>query len=71
MDKDFGKLLFLQNAAHAGLIRLPDVPVAARIVLMQRLLAAHAGDIQEGPASPRPRVVFPSPLHPSFPLRGL
>ena len=48
MDKDFGELLFLQNAAHAGLIRLPDVPVAARIVLMQRLLADHAGDIQEG-----------------------
>ncbi len=28
MDKDFGELVFKEGFAHAGLLRLPDVPVS-------------------------------------------
>lgn len=38
MDKDFGELVFKQGMPHFGLVRLPDVPVTARIELMRRLL---------------------------------
>jgi hypothetical protein len=48
MDKDFGELLFLQGASHAGLIRLPDMPAPARIAVLGRLLQDHASDIQGG-----------------------
>jgi predicted nuclease of predicted toxin-antitoxin system len=48
MDKDFGELLFLQGASHAGLIRLPDMPVSARIAVLERLLQDHASDIEGG-----------------------
>ena len=34
MDKDFGALVFIRGARHAGLIRLPHVPTAQRIALM-------------------------------------
>ena len=39
MDKEFGDLVFAQGAAHAGMIRLPDVPVARRILLISQVLA--------------------------------
>jgi len=39
MDKDFGDLVFARGAAHAGMIRLPDVPVARRILLISQVLA--------------------------------
>ena len=35
---DFGELVFLHGAAHAGLIRLPDVPVVERVALMKEIL---------------------------------
>jgi predicted nuclease of predicted toxin-antitoxin system len=41
IDSDFGALVFLLGAEHAGIIRLPDVPAARRIVLMADLLARH------------------------------
>ena len=31
IDTDFGALVYLAGATHAGIIRLPDVPAAARI----------------------------------------
>jgi len=41
IDTDFGALLHLRGAAHAGLIRLPDVPSPARIVLIAQILRDH------------------------------
>ena len=38
IDMDFGELVFLHGASHAGLVRLPDVPVVERIALMERVL---------------------------------
>ena len=36
IDTDFGELIFLENRAHAGLIRLPDVPAQERQLVMPR-----------------------------------
>ena len=41
IDSDFGTLVYLLGAAHAGIIRLPDVPAAGRIALMADLLERH------------------------------
>ena len=41
IDTDFGALVYLAGATHAGIIRLPDVPAAARISLMDQILARH------------------------------
>ena len=38
IDMDFGELVFLHGTAHAGLIRLPDVPVVERVALMKEVL---------------------------------
>jgi predicted nuclease of predicted toxin-antitoxin system len=48
MDKDFGLLIFVDEHAHAGLVRLPHVRWEARIALMRRLLDEHAADLAEG-----------------------
>ena len=48
LDKDFGALVFAQGAAHAGIVRLPDVPAEQRIALMSHLMAAHEKDMSEG-----------------------
>ena len=42
IDMDFGTLIFLRGAAHAGIIRLPDVPATRRIGLMQQVLARRS-----------------------------
>lgn len=47
MDKDFGEFLFVEKASHCGMVRLPDVPAAQRIVLMEKVLVAHAQDLLE------------------------
>jgi predicted nuclease of predicted toxin-antitoxin system len=41
IDTDFGALVYLADAAHAGIIRLPDVPARSRIALMEQILARH------------------------------
>lgn len=48
IDKDFGEFLFVDDAVHSGLVRLPDVPARERIVLMKRLLSTHSRDLAEG-----------------------
>lgn len=48
MDKDFGLLIFVDEHAHAGLVRLPHVRLEARIGLMRRLLVEHAADLADG-----------------------
>jgi predicted nuclease of predicted toxin-antitoxin system len=41
IDTDFGALIHVGAQAHAGLIRLPDVPAARRIEMMAQILADH------------------------------
>ena len=41
MDKDFGGLVFQEQKAHCGLVRLPDVAAERRIELMETLLREH------------------------------
>lgn len=48
LDKDFGSFLFLERVAHAGLVRLPDVPALERIRLVGTLLANHLEDLSRG-----------------------
>lgn len=48
LDKDFGVLVFAQGASHRGLVRLPDVPSAARIALFERLLTVHEQEMSNG-----------------------
>jgi len=47
MDKHFGELVFARNAPHCGLVRLPDVPVDKRIILMEKVLTDHSRDLLE------------------------
>jgi predicted nuclease of predicted toxin-antitoxin system len=48
MDKDFGQIIFVENAPHCGLVRLPDVPATKRIELVQTLLRDHTRELAEG-----------------------
>jgi predicted nuclease of predicted toxin-antitoxin system len=45
IDSDFGTLVYLLGAAHAGIIRLPDVPAAERIALMADLLNRYGTEL--------------------------
>jgi predicted nuclease of predicted toxin-antitoxin system len=45
IDSDFGALVYLFGAAHAGIIRLPDVPAAARIAIIADLLNRHGSNL--------------------------
>lgn len=47
MDKDFGEFIFVEKLSHYGLVRLPDVPAAVRIALMEKVLVAHGDDLAE------------------------
>jgi len=48
MDKDFGQIMFVENAPHCGLVRLPDVPAARRIELMESLLRDYTQELADG-----------------------
>jgi len=41
IDTDFGALIYVTGAAHAGIIRLPDVPARTRIALMEQILVGR------------------------------
>ncbi|MYA62392.1 MAG: hypothetical protein F4X94_07450 [Dehalococcoidia bacterium] len=41
IDNDFGELIYLHDVPHAGLVRLPDVPMERRIALMSELIERH------------------------------
>src|SRR5262245_47272053 len=45
MDKDFGEFVYRERAPHAGLVRLPNVPVVRGIALMNDILQGHAEDL--------------------------
>lgn len=48
LDTDFGELIYLHGIAHAGLIRLPDVPMRQRIAIMRGVLASHRAALESG-----------------------
>lgn len=48
MDKDFGLLIFAEDAAHAGLVRLPRVRSTRRIDLMRTVLNDYAEELAAG-----------------------
>ena len=48
MDKDFGELVYRRSAPHAGLIRLPHVPSAKRVALIEQVLADYSPGQIEG-----------------------
>jgi predicted nuclease of predicted toxin-antitoxin system len=48
MDKDFGELVYRGGAVHAGIIRLPHLPSAQRVALIEQLLADHEANEIEG-----------------------
>ena len=41
IDTDFGELVYVQEAPHVGLVRLPDVPAAQRFALIAEVLERH------------------------------
>jgi predicted nuclease of predicted toxin-antitoxin system len=45
IDTDFGALVYRFGAAHAGIVRLPDVPADHRIDIMRKLLDRHGDQI--------------------------
>lgn len=47
LDKDFGEFVFVEQARHCGLIRLPDVPADRRILLMEKVLRDHDRELSE------------------------
>lgn len=48
IDTDFGKLLFVHRAQHAGLVRLPDVPATTRIDIMRQVIERYAEELDRG-----------------------
>lgn len=48
IDTDFPKLVFLGGEAHAGMVRLPDVPAEQRIRLLEGVLDGLASDLEAG-----------------------
>jgi predicted nuclease of predicted toxin-antitoxin system len=48
IDTDFGALIFKEGARHTGLIRMPDVPAAERIEIVQRVQSLHSNDLDRG-----------------------
>ena len=48
IDTDFGELVFVRSAGHCGLVRLPDVPAARRIELMQEVIERHPEELEAG-----------------------
>ena len=46
-DKDFGELIYVHGIPHSGLIRLPDVRSAQRIVLVEQVIDHHGQALEE------------------------
>ena len=66
IDQDFGEIIFSENARHAGLIRLPDVPAEKRIELIEGILSSRSAEILERSVvtvrGGRVRISLPPPL---------
>lgn len=48
IDTDFGRLIFLDKAPHAGLVRLPDVPAATRIAIIRQVIERFGEELEKG-----------------------
>ncbi|WP_328984046.1 DUF5615 family PIN-like protein [Thiorhodovibrio winogradskyi] len=48
IDSDFGLLVFKRHEPHTGIVRLPDLPSAQRIRLMDQLILRYATELAEG-----------------------
>lgn len=48
LDTDFGRLVFVQGLSQRGLIRLPDLPPAQRVALVEEVLARHGDALERG-----------------------
>ena len=48
IDSDFGRLIYRDDAQHAGLIRLPSVPAERRIMLLRIVLERHSPELARG-----------------------
>ena len=46
IDTDFGRLVFLENIPHSGLIRLPDVLSNERIEIVKELLSRFPEELE-------------------------
>ncbi len=46
IDTDFGELIYVRRASHAGLVRLPDVPVDQRIAVMSQVFERHSAALE-------------------------
>ncbi|HKG59740.1 MAG TPA: DUF5615 family PIN-like protein [Pyrinomonadaceae bacterium] len=47
IDTDFGQLVYTENVAHAGLIRLPDVSSGARQLILEDLLTRYEPELKD------------------------
>ncbi len=47
IDTDFGELIFRHGQSHAGLVRIPDVPVKQRIALMAEVIRLYGAELEE------------------------
>jgi predicted nuclease of predicted toxin-antitoxin system len=48
IDTDFPKLVHLGGQGHAGMVRLPDVPLSRRIALVSEVLTRHTSELEAG-----------------------
>ncbi len=48
IDTDFPKLVYLGGQSHRGMVRLPDVPAAARISMLEQALTRHGEELRAG-----------------------
>ena len=47
IDTDFGELIYVHDIPHAGLLRLPDVPVEQRIALVSEVIENHRQALED------------------------
>ncbi len=47
IDTDFGELIFGRGQDHAGLVRIPDVPVRQRIALLEEVIRRYQTELEE------------------------
>ena len=48
IDTDFGRLVFLENIPHHGLVRLPDVLSNERVEIAKELLSRFSEELEAG-----------------------
>jgi predicted nuclease of predicted toxin-antitoxin system len=48
LDKDFGRLLFLQGRPHAGIVRLVSLSTPQQVQVCRQTLARHGRELAKG-----------------------